>query len=126
MAILSPGAGGIAGIAAKVGKPGRQQKLGNPSYPARSTITGGSPLAHSMNHFGKVPPPMPAMLIPSDGMGGAGVDPTAHAGMSQVRGGSGGIKRNPRSGGIGPSKMGGVGAAPPKTMSSSPTSKDVE
>ena len=91
------GATGIAKLAGSVGKPSRQQNL--PSRYTPATITGGDPIARSMNHYGKNPPAgLAAMGMP----GTTAVDPVAHAGMTQIRGGKGGIRRNPRQGGIGP------------------------
>lgn len=92
----------IAATAQSVGKPGRTQHLG--SVVGRrgaglSSIGGGDPGNHSVNHYGKNGPPM---------MGGqmtGGVNPTAHAGVKMIRGGSGGIRRNVREGGLGPGKM---------------------
>jgi hypothetical protein len=76
------------------GKGSRQQNHG-PGSPA--TITGGSPLSRSMGQYGKGH----SYLAP--GMDdGVVTDPTAHPGMSQVRDSSGGIRRNPRQGGLGP------------------------
>lgn len=103
----TPGVGapptGIAKIAGSVGKPGRQQALGNlHTRGAPPVITGGDPLAHSLNQYGKNPPAalgggaMPGMP------GTTGVDPTQHPGVSQIRGGKGGMKKNARSGGLGP------------------------
>jgi hypothetical protein len=105
------GTTGIAKIAATVGKPGRSQELGSMvgrhASGTSTHITGGDPLAQSLQHYGKKPP---AMLGGTLG-GNATVDPTAHAGASMIRGGAGGIK--PRGylkyGGLGPGRMGAPG-----------------
>lgn len=113
---------GIAAVAHTVGKPGRTQDLGSVvgrTGKGISTLTGGDPLAHSMNHYGKAAPP--ALLGGSQMTGG--VDPTEHAGVKQVRGGSGGIRANPRTGGIGPGKMSTPG---PSNTNYSMNSSDVE
>lgn len=92
---------GISAVAHSVGKPGRTQDLGSivgrPGA-GSSTITGGDAAMHSIGHYGKTPPA---------GMGGSGngVDPTAHAGAKIIRGGSGGLGRHVRQGGLGPGKL---------------------
>jgi hypothetical protein len=94
--------GGIAAVARSVGKPGRTQHLGSVvgrRGAGMSSIGGGDPGLHSVNHYGKTAPPL---------LGGGltgGVNPTAHAGVKMIRGGSGGIRSNVREGGLGPGKM---------------------
>lgn len=126
VSILSPNAGGaptsIAKTANAVGKPGRTQNLGNlHTGGARPAITGGDPLAHGLlNHYGKNPP---SVLAGGSGMpGSTGVDPTQHPGVTQVRGGKGGMKKNARSGGLGPGPM----STPGGDNDYDATSQDVE
>lgn len=105
MAVVhTPGVGappsGIAKIAGSVGKPSSQQLTSVRPGPGSTTgITGGSALPQMMGHYGKTPP----AALSSNGMPGTtGIDPTQHPGAAMIRGGKGGMKRNPRSGGLGP------------------------
>lgn len=115
---------GIAKTAASVGKPGRTQHMGSltttmPRATPRTSVTGGDPMAHSMGQFGK------SFSMPGSGMsGGSGVDPTQHAGVSQVKGGMGGMGRRIKQGALGPGKAGAVG--PNATSGTSDTDMDAE
>jgi hypothetical protein len=109
-----PGTTGIGNLARSVGKPGRQQPLARGE---RATITGGDPLAHSMGHYGKNQPP--AFATMTTGMPDASaVDPTQHPGVKSIRGGEGGLKRNPREGALGPGKAGVPGGSNDYSMQS--------
>lgn len=127
MAVVhTPGVGspptGIAKIAGSVGKPGRQQALGSPHMSAPPTITGGNPVAGTLMHNYAKSPPAPLASGSSGMPGTTGVDPTAHAGMSIIRGGKGGMKKNARSGGLGPGPM----STPGGDNNYDATSQDVE
>jgi len=92
---------GIAATAQSVGKPARTQQLG--SVVGRrgaglTSIGGGDPGMHSLNHYGK-------NGSPSLGPASSGVNPTAHAGVKMIRGGSGQMGSRIRQGGLGPGKM---------------------
>lgn len=121
MAVVhTPGVGappsGIAKIAGSVGKPGRQSTTTRGVTPA---ITGGNPASAMLNHYGKHPP----ALLGGDGMPGTtGVDPTQHPGASQIRGSKGGMKKNPREGGLGPGPQATAGG----DNNYNATSQDVE
>jgi hypothetical protein len=123
----TPGVGGgpsgITKVAEQVGKPGRQQALGSPHRSAPPTITGGNPVAGTMMHnYAKQPSPA-AVGGSSTGMPGTtGVDPTSHPGATMIRGGKGGMKKNPRSGGLGPGPM----STPGGDNNYDATSQDVE
>ena len=93
-----PGTTWIGNLARSVGKPARQETL--PRY-GRASITGGDQLHRMMNHYGKNPPGAPALTSVSSGPGTTVGDPTTHPGAKQIRGGVGGMKRNPRQGGLG-------------------------
>lgn len=81
------------------GKGSKQENLLSPHAGMKSTITGGDPLARSMGHYGK-----------------------KQGALSDVRGGGGGIKKNPRSGGLGPGPMSTPGTSDDYSM----TSPDLE
>jgi hypothetical protein len=80
-----------------------------PHLSAKTTITPGDPMSRMANQYGKghsfgVPGDMSGMTgqMASAPLGAAGQEPPAnHPGLTMVRGGSGGMKRNPRSGGLG-------------------------
>ena len=105
------GPSGIAKTAHAAGKPGNTENFG--SVVGRmgkgiSAIGGGNALAHSINHYGKGGPQVPGM----QGLdGSAGIQPTAHAGASMIRGTKMGshIKR----GALGPGPQGAPGANQP-------------
>ncbi len=88
--------GHAAGLFAGSDGKGAQSQSLHQSSP--SAVTGGDPLSAAMGQFGKghsyLPGGMPAG-------GPAGADPTQHPGMSQIRDEGGGMRRNPRAGGIG-------------------------
>lgn len=88
---------GIAKTAAGVGKPGREEHLGNlhaSGYRApRSRITGGDPGMHAMGNYSKA-------------AGAGGVSPTDHPGSKMIRGQSGTMRSHIREGGLGPGPMG--------------------
>ena len=119
------GKGAVSSISAtahQVGKPGRTQHLGNitsmsPHTTPRSGIGGGNPSAHAAGHYGKNPPA---------GVGGAtggnGIDPTAHGGVTMIRGGAGTMRQHIREGGLGP----GPGSTPGTSADYSMNSTDVE
>ena len=113
--------GGIAQVANSVGKPGNTQHLGSVvgrTGKGMTSVGGGDPLAHGFNHYGKKPP---ASLGGQQITGG--VDPTAHPGSKQIRGGlTGGVHRV-RSGGLGPERIGMPG---PSDTNYSNTSEDTE
>lgn len=83
------------------GKGAKAEHLASPH--ARSTITGGDPLARLMGHYGKATPaPLQAM-----GLGlGSGAQPTMHPGATLVRGGKGQMRTHIFQGGLGPGRMG--------------------
>ena len=83
------------------GKGSSQQNLISPHAGIPSTLAGGDPLARSMGHYGK------SSKNPS---------------LSQIRGGQGGMKKVPRTGGLGPGKM----SAPGTDQDYSMTSTDIE
>jgi hypothetical protein len=85
------------------GKGGASQTL---APGQKDSITGADPLARMMGHYGKTPP---AYLGPSP----TPVSPSAHPAMNEIRGQSGGIKKHPKEGGIGPGPEGAVGPATP-------------
>lgn len=117
---VGAGSSGIAKIAESVGKPGRQQALGSPHRSAAPAITGGNPVAGTLMHnYAKNPP---AALAATGMPGTTGVDPTTHPGVSQVRDGKGGMKKNARSGGLGPGPM----STPGGDNNYDATSQDVE
>ena len=105
------GPSGIAKTAQAVGKPGNTENFG--SVVGRmgkgiSAIGGGSSVAHSINHSGKNGPSFPGM----EGMAGTGgVQPTAHAGASMIRGTS--MSQHIRKGALGPGKQGAPGPNSP-------------
>lgn len=94
---------GIGAVAAGVGKPGRTEHLGSVvgrTGKGISTLTGGDPMAHMGNHYGKKAP----ALLGGTQMAG-GVDPTAHPGANMIRGGAGVMRSHIREGGLGPGPM---------------------
>lgn len=112
---LGKPASGISAAAHSVGKPGNSEHFGSVVGRTGKGLTalgGGSSAAHSLNQYGK-----------SSQLEG-GVDPTQHAGVSQIRGGGMG-KLNPhvRQGGLGPGKMSTPG---PSDTDYSAQSEDVE
>lgn len=114
---------GIAAVAASVGKPGNTEHLGSVvgrTGKGISNLGGGDSALHSLNNYGKTPK-APALLGGSQGAGG--IDPTAHMGTKMIRGGSGTMKRNIRSGGLGP---GFAGAPGPSDTNYSMQSEDTE
>jgi hypothetical protein len=85
---------GIAGIARKVGKPGRMQRLGTViGVPGAgsSTGTGGDPALHSLGHYGKEGSPLG---VPLPGT----APPSSHSGSRLIQGGS--IGRHVKKGGL--------------------------
>lgn len=108
---------GIAATAHSVGKPGNTEHLGSligRSGKGLTSAGGGDPTMHSINHYGKNPPAL---------LGGApmaaGVNPTAHAGMTAIRGGS--MGKHVRKDGLGAGKMG-----MPSPANYQPTGADTE
>lgn len=102
--------GGISARAHAAGKPGNVEHLGNIMPQGRnprsdsgggfSSVGGGNPGLHSLGHYGKKAPP----LMGGDQITG-GVDPTAHPGVTMIRGGLGNPSRHVREGGLGPGRM---------------------
>jgi hypothetical protein len=68
----------------------------------KSTLAGGDTMSRAMGQYGKGHSYLPPGT--SD-MGPAAMDPTVHAGTNQIRGDQGGLKSNPRSGGLGEGKL---------------------
>lgn len=68
----------------------------------KSTLTGGDTMSRAMGQYGKGH----SYLAPGEGpMGPAAVDPTQnHPGATQIRGSAGGVRDNPRAGGLAESK----------------------
>ena len=93
-----PGTTGMGNLARSIGKPARQQTL---PTGGRASITSGDPLHRAMGHYGKNPPVAHVPTSISSGPGTTVGDPTSHPGAKQIRGGVGGMKRNPRQGGLG-------------------------
>lgn len=111
----NPGTGGTI-FAGSDGKGSHQQALGGVHSGVKSAITGGAPLSRSMGQYGKGHSYLPGME------GGVTADPTQHAGVKQIRDGGGGIRRNPRKGGLGPGPMSAAGGAGDYSM----TNTDLE
>lgn len=67
----------------------------------KGTLFGGDTMSRSMSQYGKghsyLPPGEPTM-------GPAAADPTQHAGVTQIRGEAGGIRRIPKAGGLAEAK----------------------
>lgn len=132
---VSPTGPGI--VKASVGKPGSfgqspGAKFGNTQHlgsvvgktgKGLTAVGGGDTAFHGLNDYGKSSPPgnRASSLLGAQQMTG-GVDPTAHQGVKQIRGSSGGIHRN-KVGGLGPDKMGQPG---PSDTDYSMTSQDTE
>lgn len=68
----------------------------------KSTLAGGDTMSRAMGQYGKGHSYLPP---DSSAMGPAAMDPTQHAGMTQIRGGKGGMKPNPRTGGLAADKL---------------------
>lgn len=83
------------------GKGSKQENLISPHTGVMSTLAGGDPMSRSMGHYGKT---------------------AKNPSLSQLRGGAGGMKKNPRTGGLGPGKM----ATPGTSQDYSMTSPDLE
>lgn len=86
---------GLLPAAPSLGKAAKSQNLGSPHSGQMSTLAGGDPLSRMMGHYGK------------------GHSFAAPAG---IRGGGGGMKRNPTKGGIGPGRQATVGTAADYSM----------
>jgi hypothetical protein len=101
-----------------IGKPGKMQRLTFPGQ--KNTITPGDTLSRSMGQYGKGHSLLGAQPA-------ANAAPVSHAGMNEIRGGSGGIKKRPRQGGIGPGPMGNYGSDTlyPKEPTGDQTQSDV-
>ena len=98
------GAGTPEALFGGTGADGKGSKRQSLAPGMRDSITGSPPLARMMGHYGKNPPSYLADAGPTP-------SPTGHPAMSEVRGGSGGIKAHPKEGGIGPGPMGATGSA---------------
>ena len=79
-----------------MGKNSQQQNLGSPHSGTMSTLTTGDTLSRMMGQYKK---------------GHSFAAPGPKASKVPMRGGAGGIRRNPTKGGIGPGKMGTTGPA---------------
>lgn len=99
-----------------------QVHLGNLAAGARSAMTGGDPMARMLGHYGKTPGEPKGTGTGPQGvklssLGGGDVSPDvtpdvapAHDPGAAVRDATGGMKRHPRLGGLGPGMLGGYGA----------------
>lgn len=117
--------GGISAVAHSVGKPGNTEHLGSIiGRPGKgmTSVGGGDPLAHSLNHYGKPPanPAAASKLLGGQQMDG-GTVPTAHAGAKIIRGESGQMRQHVRTGGLGAGKMGMPGPSDQDTNSTQDT-----
>ena len=93
-----PGAGGAPPVPS-LGKAAKSQDLGGPHSGVMSTLAGGEPLSRMMGHYKK-----------------------GHSfNAAPVRGGGGGVKPNPRQGGLGPGKLSAPGSAADYSMSNPDT-----
>jgi hypothetical protein len=90
------------------GKGAKTQHLGSPHSGMRSTITKGDPLSRMAGQYGKGH----SFLAGPQGAG-ATMPVSGSSGLANIRGGQGGMKRVPRSGGLGPGAMGTPGTADP-------------
>lgn len=95
---------GIGKIAGTVGKPGNTQHINNIGQPNHSkgiaNITGGDAGLHSLNHYGKRTVGQTGAAL----VGGSFSPVSEHAGTNVVRGGSGGMGRHVKEGGLAPGK----------------------
>jgi hypothetical protein len=119
MTISTNGQKGVGGtlFAKEDGKGSKKEVLPHPG--ARTSLTPGNSLSRMMNQYGKGHSFLPGGAQP---VGAAGADPQNHAGVLPIRGQKGGIKRNPRRGGLGP----GFESAPGTDQDYSMKSEDLE
>jgi hypothetical protein len=102
--MMKPGKGAAAGTGA-IRKSIAHQFLGRGE---KDGITGSAALPRMMGNYSKTPP----AYLASGGEGASGPG-MPHPGVSEIRGGSGGMKTHPKFGGLGPGTMGAMGPANP-------------